>query len=91
MSRGASNDMATSSPKSSNLLGRRSILARLGAVLALVACGIAIYFLVMNFSDGSESDKQKSKPKDRSEQTRDSDATEPSASASSVSLLLSRS
>jgi hypothetical protein len=63
--------MATSSPRSSNLLGRRSLLARLGAVLALIGCGFAIYFLVMNFTGDSESGEERAKPKNRSEQTRE--------------------
>ncbi len=60
----------------SSTLGRRSWAARLGAVLALAACGVAIYFLVSSFTeeDGQESKRER---KDRTEQAKDQRAIVP--------------
>ncbi len=58
-----------SAPRYSSTLGRRSIVARIAALLALVACGIAIYFLVMGFTESSGGADSKSEKKGRSEQS----------------------
>ena len=57
------------STRFSSKLGRRSIVARLAALLALVACGIAIYLVVMAFQDEGEGDSKNDK-KGRSEQSK---------------------
>ena len=59
-----------STTRSSSTLGRRSIVARIAAVLALAACGVAIYFLVMSFTDDSGNSGKNDK-KGRSEQAKD--------------------
>jgi hypothetical protein len=61
--------MATTT-RSSSTLGKRSIVARLAALLALIACGVAIYLVVMAFTDDGGSDS-KGDRKNRSEQSRD--------------------
>jgi len=66
--------MATSTRTSSSL-GRRSILARLAAVLALVGCGLAIYFVVMAFTESDGEDGSKKERKGGSEQTQKEDQT----------------
>ena len=58
-----------SSTRFSSKLGRRSIVARLAALLALVACGIAIYLIVMAFQDEDGGDSKNDK-KGRSEQSK---------------------
>ncbi|MDQ3758336.1 MAG: LysM peptidoglycan-binding domain-containing protein [Actinomycetota bacterium] len=64
--------------RTSSSLGRRSVLARIAAVLALVAAGIAIYFVVMAFTDGNGKNGSKNKGKGRSEQALKQDpATQP--------------
>jgi LysM repeat protein len=59
-----------SSTRTSSVLGRRSIVARIAAVLALAACGVAIYLLVMSFTEDESSDSKNDK-KGRSEQPKD--------------------
>ena len=56
------------STRFSSTLGRRSIIARIAALLGLVACGIAIYLLVMSFSESGEDSKNEKKG--RSEQSK---------------------
>ena len=60
---------ATTRPSST--LGKRSIVARLAALLALVACGVAIYFLVTSFTDDSNDGGSKNDKKGRSEQAQE--------------------
>ena len=59
--------MATQT-RSASTLGRRSIVARVAAVLALAACGVAIYFLVMSFTDDERAGEPKNEKKNSSEQ-----------------------
>jgi LysM repeat protein len=59
--------MATT--RSSSTLGRRSIVARIAALLALVGCGIAIYLLVMAFTEDGGGNESKGDKKNRSEQS----------------------
>jgi hypothetical protein len=59
--------MATTTRFSSSL-GRRSIVARIAALLALIGCGIAIYFVVMSFTDSSGNESKGGKG--RSEQSK---------------------
>jgi len=59
-----------SSTRTSTTLGTRSILARIAAVLALAACGVAIYLLVTSFTE-TESGNSKNDKKNRSEQSKD--------------------
>lgn len=61
--------MATTT-RSSSTLGRRSVVARIAALLALIACGVAIYLLVMAFTEDGGSDSKNDK-KNRSEQAKD--------------------
>jgi LysM repeat protein len=63
-----------SSTRTSTTLGTRSILARIAAVLALAACGVAIYLLVMSFSENEGKDSKNDK-KNRSEQSKDEKQT----------------
>ncbi len=71
MSHGRSIRMASSTQFSSSL-GRRSIFARIAALLALIGCGIAIYLVVMSFtSDGDGDTEPEKKGKGRSEQAQD--------------------
>jgi LysM repeat protein len=56
--------------RSSTTLGRRSIVARIAALLALAACGVAIYLLVMSFTENGGGDSKNDK-KNRSEQSKD--------------------
>lgn len=60
--------MATPTRTSSSL-GRRSIIARIAAVLALVAAGVAIYLVVMAFTESSGEEDPKEDRKGRSQQT----------------------
>jgi LysM repeat protein len=55
----------------SSTLGRRSILARIAAVLALAACGVAIYLVVMSFTESETDGDSKNDKKGRSEQSKD--------------------
>jgi len=58
-----------SSSRSSNLLGKRSIVARIAAVLALAGVALAIYLVVMSFTaDEGAGDDPKKDRKARSEQ-----------------------
>ena len=59
-----------SSTRFSSTLGRRSIVARIVAVLALAACGVAIYLVVMAFTENGSDGDSKSDRKGRSEQSR---------------------
>ena len=61
-----------STTRISSTLGRRSIVARLVAVLALAACGVAIYLLVMSFTESEGESDPKNDKKERSEQAKDS-------------------
>jgi LysM repeat protein len=67
-----------SSTRFSSSLERRSIFARIAALLALVACGVAIYLVVMSFSseDGDAGSKQdgKGRSEQRKGQSSDSEA-----------------
>jgi LysM repeat protein len=63
-----------SSTRFSTKLGRRSIVARLAALLALVACGIAIYLVVMAFTEDKGGGDSKNDKKGRSEQSKDEKA-----------------
>jgi LysM repeat protein len=60
-----------SSTRFSSKLGRRSIVARLAALLALVACGVAIYLVVMAFTEDEGGGGSKNDKKGRSEQAND--------------------
>lgn len=60
-----------SSTRFSSKLGRRSIVARLAALLALVACGVAIYLVVMAFTEDEGGGDSKNDKKNRSEQTKE--------------------
>ena len=60
-----------------NQLGKRSILARIAALLALVAVGVAIYLVVMSFTESDE--ESKNDKKGRSEQAKDQKAAAPSS------------
>src|SRR5687767_6498546 len=72
-----------SSPtRPSSTLGRRSIVARIAAVIALAACGVAIYLLVTSFSKDESGGGPENDKKGRSEQTRDQKA--PPAAAYTV-------
>ena len=73
MSPGDSNPMA-SPTRFSSTLGRRSLAARLAAVLALAACGVAIYFLVSSFTESESAKDSKNDKKGRSEQAKDQKA-----------------
>ena len=55
--------------RSSSTLGRRSVVARIAALLALVGCGIAIYLLVMAFTEDGGGKDSKGDRKNRSEQS----------------------
>jgi hypothetical protein len=55
-------------------LGRRSVVARLAAVLALAACCVAVYFLVTSFLDDGVGDKRS--PKDRQGKTEQSSSAQ---------------
>lgn len=58
--------------RSSSSLGSRSIFARIFAVLALVGCVIAVYLLVMAFTeDSDEKATPKNDKKNRSAQVQD--------------------
>ena len=59
--------MATST-RISTSLGRRSIVARIAALLALIGCGVAIYLVVMAFTNDKGGDDSKSDKKERQEQ-----------------------
>ena len=48
--------------------------ARLAAVLALAACGVAIYFLVSSFTESESAKESKNDKKGRSEQAKDQKA-----------------
>ena len=61
----------------SSTLGKRSIAARLVAVLALAVCGVAIYFLVMSFTERDDPKDPKNDKKGRSEQAKDQKALSP--------------
>ncbi len=63
-----------SSNRFSFSLGRRSLVARLVAVLALVACGVAIYLVVMSFTGENGEGEGGNKDKSRSEQAKDEKA-----------------
>lgn len=58
-----------SSTRSSSSLGRRSIVARIAAVIALVGAGIAIYLVVMSFT-GDDTEKASNDRKGQNEQTK---------------------
>ena len=58
-----------SSTRFSSSLGRRSIVARIAAVIALAAAGVAIYLVVMTFT-GEDSDKKSNDRKGQNEQTK---------------------
>lgn len=62
------------SPTRSSTLGRRSIVARLVAVLALAACGVAIYLVVMSFTEERKGEGSKKDKKGRSEQAKEQKA-----------------
>ena len=64
-----------SSTRFSSKLGRRSIVARLAALLALVACGVAIYLVVMAFTENEGKGDSKNDKKNRSEQKEAAKAT----------------
>ena len=74
--------MASTTPSSSTF-GRRSIVARIAALLALIACGIAIYLVVMAFTEGGSGSDTKNDKKGRSEQSKDQDEA---ASATSYTV-----
>ena len=57
----------TAPTRSSSTLGKRSIVARIAALLALIACGVAIYLVVMAFTEDDGGDKGDEK-KNRSRQ-----------------------
>ena len=61
-----------------NQLGKRSIIARIGAVIALAAVGVAIYLLVMSFTENDGKGESKNDKKNRSEQAKDEKAEIPS-------------
>ena len=63
-----------SSTRSKSSLGKRSIIARLFAVLALVACGIAIYLVVMTSTEKSREEDDGRDRKNRPEQAKDREA-----------------
>ena len=63
-----------SSTRSKSSLGKRSIVARLFAVLALVACGVAIYLLVTTFTEKNGEEDGGRDRKNRSEQAKDREA-----------------
>jgi len=54
--------------RSSSSLGKRSILARIVALAALVAAGLAIYLVVMSFTGEESGDQPRNDKKNRSEQ-----------------------
>ena len=56
-----------SSTRFSSSLGRRSIVARIAAVLALAAAGLAIYLVVLSFT-GDETEKTTNDRKGKNEQ-----------------------
>jgi len=58
------------STRFSSTLGRRSIFARIVAVLALAACGVAIYLVVMSFTENENGGDSKNDKKGRSEQSK---------------------
>src|SRR5687768_156590 len=58
-----------SSTRFSSSLGRRSIAARIAAVVALLGAGIAIYLVVMSFT-GEDSEKASNDRKGQREQTK---------------------
>jgi len=58
-----------SSTRFSSSLGRRSIVARIAAVLALAGAGVAIYLVVMSFT-GEDSKKGSNDRKNQNEQTK---------------------
>jgi len=60
--------MESSTPFSSSL-GRRSIVARIAAVLAIAGAGIAIYLVVMSFTE-EEPEKSSNDRKSQNEQTK---------------------
>ncbi len=64
--------MATSTRFSSSL-ERRSIFARIAALLALIACGIAIYLVVMSFTSRDESTEPEKDGKGRPERAQNQD------------------
>ncbi len=55
----------------SSTLSNRSLVARLVAVLALAACGVAIYLLVTSFTESENGGDPKHDKKGRSEQAKD--------------------
>ena len=55
-------------------LGKRSIFARVAAVLALAACGVAIYLVVMHFTESAEEGDSGRKDKGRTEQAKEREA-----------------
>lgn len=61
----------------SSTLGKRSIAARLVAVLALAVCGVAIYFVVISFTESDDPKEPKNENKGRSEQAKDQTALSP--------------
>ena len=63
-----------SSTRSKSSLGKRSIAARLFAVLALLACGVAIYLVVMTFTEKSSEQDNGGDRKNRPEQAKDREA-----------------
>jgi LysM repeat protein len=62
-----------------NQLGRRSIIARIGAVLAIAVVGVAIYLLVMSFTEDGGGEGSKNDKKNRNEQAKDEKAAAPSS------------
>jgi len=73
-----------SSTRFSSSLGRRSIFARLVAVLAIAACGIAIYLVVMSFTSSSEDPAPEKNGKGRTGQAKDKS---PEADATSYTVV----
>jgi LysM repeat protein len=61
------------------VLGRRSLVARIAALLALAACGVAIYLLVTSFTE-NEGEDPKNDKKGRSEQPKDGGQSSSAAS-----------
>jgi hypothetical protein len=76
-------------PTRRNQLGRRSIIARIGALLALIACGVAIYFVVMSFTESQNEDDDKGDRKNRSEQRKDNNGQASAAAFAVTGLPLS--
>lgn len=67
-----------SSNRSSSSLGRRSIVARIAAVIALAGAGVAIYLVVMNFTgEGSETGANGDKKNQNAQQKKKDPADDP--------------